>query len=265
MAYGFHWIREDRSIKFADEEAVRSSCGSAVAHIAPGRYKSIASRVVSRVCPTSLQTWRSFAAGPSGIMMNRLWHIAYKVGFCMARLWWWLRHPDHDDAIVAIWFEGHVLVVRQSYRTNLTFPGGGIRRGEGPRDAARREVAEEIGLAVTRDDLRLVDDAVSEWDFRRDRVRIFEPHLHAAPHVKIDGREIVDARFVDPKDCSRRRAFRRSFAITCSGFAPWRSSCRWVMAWLTDRAFTACGFPVPNTRQPQVAMSSNMPSGLGWS
>jgi hypothetical protein len=43
------------------------------------------------------------------------------------------------------------------------------------------------------------EPCVAEWDFRRDHVRIFELHLTADPRLRIDGREIVAARFVEPE------------------------------------------------------------------
>jgi 8-oxo-dGTP diphosphatase len=43
---------------------------------------------------------------------------------------------------------GDVLLVRQTYRQRWGIPGGLLRRGEEPADAARREVLEEVGLAI---------------------------------------------------------------------------------------------------------------------
>jgi hypothetical protein len=40
---------------------------------------------------------------------------------------------------------------------------------------------------------------VVDWDFRRERVRILELRLTAEPVLRIDNREIVAARFVDPR------------------------------------------------------------------
>ncbi len=44
--------------------------------------------------------------------------------------------------------DGAVLLVRQSYRRAWGLPGGLLKRGERPEDAARREVDEEVGLAI---------------------------------------------------------------------------------------------------------------------
>jgi 8-oxo-dGTP pyrophosphatase MutT (NUDIX family) len=99
---------------------------------------------------------------------------------------------------VAVWHEGRVLAVRQTYRRGLTFPGGGLCRGETPADAARRELAEETGLTVPPAALRPAWYQVAEWDFRRDHVHIFELILPEAPLLHPDRREIAEALFLDP-------------------------------------------------------------------
>ena len=44
--------------------------------------------------------------------------------------------------------DGALLLVRQSYRKGWGVPGGLLKRGETPQDAARREVLEEVGLRI---------------------------------------------------------------------------------------------------------------------
>ena len=141
--------------------------------------------------------WRG--GRPLRAIMDAFWRLAYRVGFRAARLWWRLRRPDHDGAMVAVWWGGRVLAVQQSYRTHPFWPGGGLRRGEEPREAARRELREELGLGIRPDDLSLARETVAEWDFRRDRVRVFELRLRAEPVLRIDNREVVEARFVEPQ------------------------------------------------------------------
>jgi 8-oxo-dGTP diphosphatase len=129
------------------------------------------------------------------------YRLVYRLGFVAARGWWFLRRPRHEGVLVAIWVGDRVLVVRQSYRKTLCFPGGGVNRGETPAAAAIRELSEEIGLAVAPGALGLAYEATKRWDHRRDHVRIFELRLDTEPTLRIDNREIVAARFVTAGAC----------------------------------------------------------------
>jgi 8-oxo-dGTP pyrophosphatase MutT (NUDIX family) len=44
--------------------------------------------------------------------------------------------------------DGHVLLVRQAYRSRWGIPGGLLQRGEAPATAAVREVFEEVGIRI---------------------------------------------------------------------------------------------------------------------
>ena len=63
----------------------------------------------------------------------------------------------------------------------------------------RRERREELGLDARPDDLVLAREMVVDWDDRREHLRVFELRLRAEPVLRIDNREIVAARFVDPQ------------------------------------------------------------------
>ena len=54
-------------------------------------------------------------------------------------------------------------------------------------------------MDVRPDDLVLARDMVVDWDYRREHVRDFELRLRAEPDLRIDNREIVAARFVEPQ------------------------------------------------------------------
>lgn len=93
---------------------------------------------------------------------------------------------------MAVHIGNSVLLVRSSYRSEWNFPGGSIHVGETPEVAARRELAEEVGLTPYR--LGSVGHVCGLWDGQRDRVHLFEMRLERLPQLQLDNREIVDAR-----------------------------------------------------------------------
>jgi 8-oxo-dGTP diphosphatase len=127
------------------------------------------------------------------------WQAAFRLGFPLARLWWRLRRRPHVGALVAIHVGQALLLVRSSYRIAWNFPGGGIRRGETPEMAARRELSEEIGL-TSEAGLLPAGDACGVWDGRQDRVHFFELCLDRLPGLRLDHREIVAAQLFSPDE-----------------------------------------------------------------
>jgi 8-oxo-dGTP diphosphatase len=130
--------------------------------------------------------------------LDVFWRIAYRLGFPLARIWWWLRGAQHEGALVAVYVDRALLLVRSSYRAEWNFPGGSVKRGETPDTAARRELAEEIGLVALQ--LTPAGEASGIWDWRRDRVHFFELRLDQFPNLKLDNREIIGARLASPEE-----------------------------------------------------------------
>lgn len=130
--------------------------------------------------------------------IDAAFRLAYRLGFPVMRLWWFLRRPRHQGAVVAVWHEGRVLLLRQSYRRTLHFPGGGLGQRETPRACARRELAEEVGIAVPEEALTLEREMTLLLDYRRDRVAIFALRLSERPALRLDRREIIAASFMTP-------------------------------------------------------------------
>lgn len=123
---------------------------------------------------------------------------AFRVAFPLARVWWRLTHPRHEGALVAVYVGPALLLVRASYRVEWNFPGGGIWRNELPEAAARRELAEEIGLVAPA--LLPAGVICGVWDGRRDRVHFFELRLAQLPKLRLDNRELIAARLIFPCD-----------------------------------------------------------------
>ena len=132
---------------------------------------------------------------PPPSLADRAWQTAYRLGYPVARLSWHLLPRPHQGALVAVYVGAAVLLVRASYRREWNFAGGGVERGETPDIAARRELEEEIGLAVPA--LQPAGSIQGNWEGRPDLVHFFELRLDSLPPLRLDNREIVAARLVD--------------------------------------------------------------------
>lgn len=129
-------------------------------------------------------------------LIDMLHRLVLAAGFRAVRIVWGLTHPRHEGALVAILVGPSMLMLRQSYRPELSMPGGGVAAGESPAAAARRELAEELDLRVAPEDLRQVHVEAGMWDGRHDTVTFFELDLAACPALRLDNREVVAATLV---------------------------------------------------------------------
>src|SRR5208283_4121407 len=81
----------------------------------------------------------------------------------------------------------------------VEFPGRRRQaRPETPDAAARRELAEEIGLVAPR--LLRAGEATGIWNGWRYRVHFFELRLERLPQLQLDNREIIGARLASPEE-----------------------------------------------------------------
>jgi len=132
------------------------------------------------------------------MFIDFVWRMVLRLGYRCARVWWHLRRPRHEGALVAIYVGQALLLVKASYRAEWNFPGGSLQPGETPDAAARREMEEEIGLSSHA--LRPAGSVCGSWEGRRDRVHFFELHLDRMPELRLDNREIVAAHLVSPEE-----------------------------------------------------------------
>ena len=95
--------------------------------------------------------------------------------------------------------DGRVLLIRHLYRKRWGIPGGLLQRGETAGDAARREVAEEVGLEVD-----LIGEPMVNVDAAPRRVDIVFRARPVDDGEADDARpcsvEVIEVRWFDPID-----------------------------------------------------------------
>lgn len=78
-----------------------------------------------------------------------------------------------------------------------------LKKGENWKDAAVRETFEEVGISLNPKKLVLVAEVRGDLG-PSDRLHLFESQVPGPVNVKIDGREIINADFVDPEEALSR-------------------------------------------------------------
>lgn len=136
-------------------------------------------------------------------MFNALIRAVYRVAHWGLRLLWFIRRPETTGALVAVWHQGRVLLVKNSYRRQLTLPGGYIRPREDRRTAAARELREEVGVQVQPKRLVHAYHGTHVFEHRQDTLDIYELEVEEAPDVRVDDREVVRAEFHTPDEALR--------------------------------------------------------------
>ncbi len=123
---------------------------------------------------------------------------AYRVAHRILPMYWAVRRPHTRGALVALWHDGDLLLVKNSYRFEFTLPGGYIRGGESVQEAGSRELREECGITIPISEIHLVYSATKQFEHRDDEVNIVEVELETRPQIAIDNREVVWAGFTSP-------------------------------------------------------------------
>jgi 8-oxo-dGTP pyrophosphatase MutT (NUDIX family) len=117
--------------------------------------------------------------------------LGYRGAYQGLRLYWLVRRPEVRGVKCVITDGDRVLLVRHTYGPRgWDLPGGSIKRGEAPLDAARREMHEELGVSI--EDWRPLGVMSLNVDHRRDKLHCFQAELHA-PEIEIDRGELADA------------------------------------------------------------------------
>jgi 8-oxo-dGTP diphosphatase len=140
-------------------------------------------------------------------MIDGLFRFVYRCAYQLMRLYWALLQPPTHGSLVAIWVNGRLLLIRNSYVRYFSLPGGYVGSHESSLDAALRELREEIGLTIKPDALKLSVDVSHKWEGKREHLEIFELQLETEPQIKVDNREVVAAAFYGPREALELELF----------------------------------------------------------
>ena len=99
--------------------------------------------------------------------------LGYRAAYTVLRTYWFIRRPKLSGVKCVLTDGDEVLLVRHTYGPRAwDLPGGAIKRGESPVNAARREMNEELGISI--DDWRALGAVRVIVDHRRDLVHCFQ-------------------------------------------------------------------------------------------
>ena len=134
-----------------------------------------------------------------------LLRTVFRVGYRVLRVWWWLRRPTKRGVKCLLTRGDEILLVRHTYgrRRDWELPGGGVKRREEPRDAARRELREELDLDVG--ELAPLGELFARIDGKNDRVWCFAAEIGDRP-IERDRAEIAEWRWFPRAELPERLA-----------------------------------------------------------
>jgi ADP-ribose pyrophosphatase YjhB (NUDIX family) len=136
---------------------------------------------------------------------DAVYRLGLRVAWRALRVYWRVFQPVTRGVFVAVWVDGRVLVIRNSYKPYDSLPAGYLRRNEALAVAARRELGEEVGIDAPVEALRFVRTLVDRSEGKVDEVHFFELELRVEPEVRVDRREVIWGGFETPEQALARR------------------------------------------------------------
>jgi 8-oxo-dGTP pyrophosphatase MutT (NUDIX family) len=124
-----------------------------------------------------------FARLPVGLRRR-----AYRLAYALLRVYWFIARPRTHGVKCVLTDGDLVLLVRHTYGTPAwEIPGGVLKSREPPITAARREMHEELGVAI--DDWKSLGEVTGRSQHRHDTLHCFQAELHQ-PALTLDFGEL---------------------------------------------------------------------------
>ncbi len=123
--------------------------------------------------------------------MMRLLYLLNRLRYCVTR-------PITVGVRLILIDDQSVLLVKHTYQRHWYLPGGGVKKGETLEQAARREMAEEVGATLGQ--LRLFGAYTNFYEHKSDHVLVFACDDFALASKPDQKHEIESFRFFDLND-----------------------------------------------------------------
>lgn len=117
----------------------------------------------------------------------------YKLMFPLWKVVSSIFNLNVSGAVCVIENNGELLLIRNTYgEGKWIFPGGGLKSGETPKEAARREVQEEVGIELS--ELKDAGSFLNKRSGFRNTIYVFTANTDRRD-IEIDPGEILEARW----------------------------------------------------------------------
>jgi ADP-ribose pyrophosphatase YjhB (NUDIX family) len=144
---------------------------------------------------------------------DRIYRCLLIVAYRLCLLFWWAFRPRGRGVNVALEHAGKILIIKNSYKSTFTLPGGLPQKGESLPETAAREIMEEVNVPIAIHKLHLKGTFYSTQEYKRDQISIFEYRCANLPKWRIDRREVIWAAWMTPEGalqlnlCAHVRAY----------------------------------------------------------
>lgn len=129
-------------------------------------------------------------------IFNKIAQVFYKLAYRAFLFLWFFTRPTVYGVYVAVWHRDKLLMIKNSYKKQFTIPCGRVKRGENKAVAAVRELYEEVGIKLEKDQLSFVGEYAGKFKYATDIGTFFEIAMAELPQVQADNREVVWAQFI---------------------------------------------------------------------